>query len=97
MTDITINVWLDKITALKEQKAALENQIKELEDSIKELMGDLQEFETDRYTIKWSKYEMPKFDQKRFKESSPAIYQTFCNVVEQRRFSFSKKKGVNAA
>ena len=97
MTDLTVNVWLDEITKLKEEKAAIENKIKELEDSIKELMGDLQEFETDRYKIKWSKYTQEKFDSKRFKENNAAIYQTYLVKNELRRFSFSKKKGVKAA
>lgn len=97
MTDMTVNMWLDKITALKEQKAVIENQIKEIEDSIKELMGDLQEFETDRYNVKWSKYTQEKFDSKRFKENNAAIYQTYLVKNELRRFSFSKKKGVKVA
>lgn len=97
MNDITVNLWLDEIVNLKEQIAVLENKKKEIEDSIKDLMGDLEEFETDKYNVKWSKYDMPKFDQKKFKESSPAIYQTYVTMVPQRRFSFSKRKGVNVA
>lgn len=96
MTNVTVNIWLDELTNIKEQIAALENKKKEIEDSIKELMGDLEEFETDKYNIKWSRFEMPKFDQKRFKEASPAIYQTYVNMVEQRRFSYTKRKGVAA-
>lgn len=97
MTDITINLWLDEIVRLKDEKAAIENRIKEIEDSIKELMGDLEEFETDKYNIKWSKFDKPYFNQKKFKEMNAAIYQTYVEMQPQRRFSFSKRKGVKAA
>lgn len=97
MTERTINMRLNKITALKEEKAAIENEIKELENSIKELMGDIQEFETDQYNIKWTKYTQDKFDKERFEKENNAIYKTYLKTVEQRRFSYSRKKGVKVA
>lgn len=97
MTERTVNMRLNKINELKEEKAAIELKIKELESTIKELMGDLEEFETDQYNIKWTRFNQQKFDQERFKKDNNAIYQTYLKNVEQRRFSFSRKKGVTAA
>ena len=97
MTERTINMRLNKITELKEEKAAIELKIKELEDSIKELMDDIEEFETDQYNIKWTKYIEQQFDKKRFKNENNAIYLTYLKPVDRRRFSFSRKKGVSVA
>lgn len=97
MTDITVNIWLEEIEKINEQMAALKNRKTEIEDSIKELMGDLQEFETDRYNVKWSKYIQNKFDQESFKKNNGAIFEKYLVEKEMRRFSFTKKKGVQAA
>ena len=97
MTNITVNLWLEEIEKINEQMAVLKNRKTEIEDSIKELMGDLQEFETDRYNVKWSKYIQNKFDQETFKKNNKAIYERYLVTKEQRRFSFTKKKGVKAA
>lgn len=98
MTDRTINMRLNKIQDLKDEKAAIELKIKELEDSIKELMGDeIEELETDQYNIKWTKYIEEQFDKKRFETENNAIYLTYLKPVDRRRFSFSKKKGICVA
>jgi predicted phage-related endonuclease len=89
---------LNKIQELKEEKSAIENKIKELEDSIKELMGDeIEELETDQFNIKWTRYIEQQFDKKRFESENNAIYLTYLKPVDRRRFSFSRKKGVNVA
>jgi predicted phage-related endonuclease len=98
MTEKTINMRLNKIQKLKEEKAQIENKIKELEDTIKELMGDeIEEIETDMYNIKWTKYIEQQFDKKRFETENNAIYKTYLKPVDRRRFSFTKKKGINVA
>lgn len=98
MTERTVNMRLNKISELKEEKAAIELKIKELENTIKELMGDeVEEFETDQYNIKWTKYVEQAFDKDRFKKENSAIYATYLKPVDRRRFSFSRKKGVDVA
>ena len=98
MTERTVNMRLNKISELKEEKAAIELKIKELENTIKELMGDeIEEFETDQYNIKWTRYVEQAFDKDRFKKENSAIYTTYLKPVDRRRFSFSRKKGVDVA
>ena len=83
MTERTVNMRLNKITELKEQKAAIELKIKELENTIKDLMGDEEEFETDQFNIKWTKYVEQSFDRDRFKKENGAIYATYLKPVDK--------------
>ena len=83
----TYNQKLDKLTALKADRAALDDEIKALEESIKADLGDLELLETGRYTVRFTKYETSRFDSKAFGKIHPKLLEQFTKKSEARRFS----------
>lgn len=86
-SDRTYNLKLDKLAALKEERAALDAAIKAIEDAIKNDLGDLEILETGRYIVRYTRYETSRFDSKAFGKVHPKLLAEFTKTSESRRFS----------
>ena len=90
-TNDTYNKKLNKLENLKAQRTILDAEIKALEDAIKADMGDLEILDTNRYTVRFTRFETNRFDSKAFGKVHPKLLAEFTKTSEGRRFSFTAK------
>ena len=88
-TERTLNTRLQKLDALKTERAEIDEKIKALEDAIKEDLGDEEERKTSKYVVRWTRFTSSRFDSKAFGKIHPKLLQEFTKTSECRRFSYS--------
>lgn len=88
-TNRTMNSKIAALEALKAERSDLDAKIKSLEDAIKADLGDEEERKTDKYIIRWTRYETSRFDSRAFGKVHPKLLTAFTKTSESRRFSYS--------
>lgn len=88
MTARQIDIRMNNLIKLEEERRAIDDQIEKIKDAIKEEMGDREEVETGKYIIKWTMFIRNQFDSKRFKADHEKLFNQYSKPVESRRFSY---------
>lgn len=84
---------INKRNVLIENKKNLKEEIQEIDNKIKETMGENEVAITDNFKLKWSNYNVKRFDSKSFRIENPSIYDNYLKETISRRFSISELKG----
>lgn len=88
----TINTIEKKVKALKNlraQREELDSEIEKLETWIKEEMKsqDKYEFSGRDWKVSWNTVLSNRFDQSKFKEAHPDLFESYKTLSESRRFT----------
>lgn len=85
--------WVERYKAADEQ-CKLAKEAKSLAaNNLRHLMGQRETIFCDKYQPSWKSVTRKSFDEKRFREECPEIYQRYASESNYRRFSVNKRKG----
>ncbi len=84
-----LQLKLELICALKEQRAEIDDQITALEDSVKSAMDEsgLNSMEIGGYKVNYTRYFRNMFDTKAFKADHVELYDEYTKPVPATRFT----------
>lgn len=87
-----VNIILDNLDALKQDRTQIENRIKQLENQIKQELKDNEACKTDRFKVTWKKQSQTRINSKKLKEEQPEVYNKYTSTSEFKVLRVSEVK-----